>query len=57
MYEGMDGAKTITLEAVTAEFVLNNGGADWDHPGGGSGNYKVEQPGRYRLQAGKLERL
>ncbi len=58
MFPGTNGAKTVTLEAATAEFLFNNGGSDWDHPGGGNnGNYVAEGPGRYRLENGQLERL
>lgn len=43
------------------EFVINDGGNDWDKPSpwGGSklSNYVVEEPGVYRLRNGKVTRL
>jgi hypothetical protein len=42
------------------EFVINNGGSDWDKPnpyGGGNSNYVITEPGTYRVKNGKLTRL
>lgn len=43
------------------EFVVNDGGNDWDKPSPWAGsklsNYVVEEPGTYRLRNGKVTRL
>ena len=39
------------------EFVINDGGSDWDKPGHGASNYVAEEPGTYRVKSGKLTRL
>lgn len=42
------------------EFVINDGGSDWDKPNpydGGRSNYVVDAPGTYRLKNGKVARL
>jgi hypothetical protein len=42
------------------EFVINNGGSDWDKPnpyGGSSSNYVVTEPGTYRVKNGKVAKL
>jgi hypothetical protein len=39
-----------------AEFVINDGGKDWDKPASG-GNYQVTEPGTYRIKNGKVTKL
>jgi hypothetical protein len=39
------------------EFVINDGGSDWDKPGHGASNYVAVEPGTYRVKNGKLTRL
>ena len=43
------------------EFVINNGGSDWDKPNpygsSGSSNYVITEPGTYRIKNGKVGRL
>lgn len=53
--------KVLTVPGRRLEFVINDGGNDWDKPSpwGGSklSNYVVEEPGVYRLRNGKVTRL
>ncbi|KAL4425297.1 hypothetical protein ABPG75_009313 [Micractinium tetrahymenae] len=53
--------KVLTVPGRRLEFVINDGGNDWDKPNpyGGSklSNYVVEEPGVYRLRNGKVTRL
>ncbi|KAL4418802.1 hypothetical protein ABPG77_010211 [Micractinium sp. CCAP 211/92] len=53
--------KVLTVPGRRLEFVVNDGGNDWDKPSpwGGSklSNYVVEEPGVYRLRNGKVTRL
>ncbi|KAI3434948.1 hypothetical protein D9Q98_003002 [Chlorella vulgaris] len=52
--------KVLELPGRRMEFVINNGGSDWDKPnpyGGGNSNYVITEPGTYRVKNGKLTRL
>mmetsp|Transcript_19334 Transcript_19334/g.46097 ORF Transcript_19334/g.46097 Transcript_19334/m.46097 type:complete len:302 (-) Transcript_19334:295-1200(-) len=57
---GSGDNKEVVLEGRTAEFVLNNGGDDWDKPdpysSGEPKNYTVDAPGTYVLARGTLKR-
>lgn len=57
----LEGSKVATISGCERiEFVLNNGGNDWDTPdpyGGGKKNYVVDRPGVYQLKAGRLHKL
>ena len=44
------------------EFVINNGGSDWDKPNPygsdkGPQNYVIDSPGTYRVKSGRVTRL
>jgi hypothetical protein len=58
-YERLQGCKVATLDtAERIEFVLNNGGNDWDSPAfSGAQNYVIDGPGTWHLKSGKLQRL
>lgn len=53
--------KVLTVPGQRMEFVINDGGNDWDKPnpweGGGKGNYVIDSPGTYRIKNGKVTRL
>lgn len=56
------GAKMITVPGYRLEFVINDGGADWDSPNpwgeeGRPKNYVADGPGIWRLKNGKLNKL
>lgn len=56
-----NGVHSITVEGAAMEFVLTNGGNDWDTPNpfgnhGQPSNYVVKSPGSYRLKSGKVEK-
>ena len=57
---GNDDNKELVLEGSTMEFVVNNGGDDWDTPDpfneDGPKNYRVSSPGTYVLSSGKLRK-
>lgn len=49
--------KVITVSGRSLEFVINDGGSDWDKPWKGGANYVVKEPGTYRLKNGKVIKL
>lgn len=54
--------KVLQIRGNRLEFVLNNGGGQWDTPNPygadqAHNNYVIDAPGTYRLQAGKLGKL
>ncbi|EFN57161.1 hypothetical protein CHLNCDRAFT_143524 [Chlorella variabilis] len=53
--------KVLTVQGRRMEFVINNGGSDWDKPNpygsSGSSNYVITEPGTYRIKNGKVGRL
>ena len=51
------GVACVLQPASRLEFVINDGGSDWDKPAGAEGNYVVTAPGTYRLKNGKLTQL
>lgn len=48
------GVKLVTIAARKIEFCVNNGGGEWDSPGG---NYRIDKPGVYRIERGRTERM
>ncbi|KAK9836988.1 hypothetical protein WJX81_004476 [Elliptochloris bilobata] len=57
---GMPGCQVLSVAGRRLEFVVNNGGHDWDTPdpyGSGRKNYVIDAPGRYRLKSGRIARL
>jgi hypothetical protein len=54
-----EGFKTKTVQGKSMEFVLTNGGHDWDmcDPFSNPCNYRIRTPGVYRLRNGKLDKL
>ena len=54
-------SRVITIEAQRLEFVINNGGDDWDTPDpygtGAEKNYIIQGSGTYRLKSGKVHKL
>lgn len=64
MQSGSDdlaGAKVMQVRGHRLEFVLNDGAGQWDTPdpygSSQNKNYTISAPGRYRLQAGSLDKL
>ena len=52
------GKRVVTVQGHSVEFVLTNGENDWDTPyGGNPKNYKIKEPGIWRLKSGKLSRM
>eukprot|EP00951_Prasinocladus_malaysianus_P048088 scaffold654478_cov61-Prasinocladus_malaysianus.AAC.1 len=57
-----NGSNSFVLEmpGSQAEFVINNGGNDWDKPDpykeNGPKNYSITSPGTYLLSSGKLRK-
>ncbi|GAQ79326.1 hypothetical protein KFL_000280310 [Klebsormidium nitens] len=45
--------KMLEIPATSLEFVLTNGGGDWDQPGHG-GNYHIDHAGTFTLLSGSL---
>lgn len=51
-----DKEKALYVDGSRMEFVVTNGSGDWDKPNDGSGNYRITEPGVYRLHNGALQR-
>ena len=54
-----NGLNEFKVTASDLEFVLNNGGKEWDHLNSFSDspqNYHIQEPGTYYLKSGRLQR-
>jgi hypothetical protein len=54
MEQAGDQFKSIRIPGSRVEFVLNNGKGEWDSP---PGNYRIDGPGKYRLEHGHVQRV
>jgi hypothetical protein len=54
MEQAGDQFRTLRIPGSRIEFVLNNGKGEWDSP---PGNYKIDGPGKYRLEHGHVQRI
>lgn len=53
-------AQVLQVDCQELEFVLNNGGSDWDScrdSDDGSGNYRARGSGLYKVKGGRVDRL